>query len=125
MLNIVAVQGRIADKPVIRNEQGVNRLALYDVMTVEKKGGISHAVFFHCISYGKMAAVVGRFCEKGMEVIVSGHLTENEFVTRSNERIKRVEIIAERMDFVGRTPAEYKIEMGEEVDELDSELPFK
>jgi len=109
-MNKVILYGRLATDPVeIAHESnpGARLFLAVDNPVMRKRAEESSngegrsADFFNVAVFGAQAASVLRFKKQGDEILIEARLSDNRY-EEGGERRKSVEIIASRVQFVGR-----------------------
>jgi single-strand DNA-binding protein len=111
-LNRAMVIGNLGGDPVLRNLPSGQLAVGFSIATDEsftdKKGQKQERVEWHQImAFGKLAEVCGEYLKKGRQVYVEGRLRTREFEAKNNgAKRQRTEIVASRVQFLGRAPGE-------------------
>ena len=94
-----------------------------------KKEGEPTADFFNCTSFGKQADFAQKYLKKGIKVIVTGRLQNDNYTNKNGDKVYSTQVITEEIEF-----AESKKAAGEESggntewmninDNIDVDLPF-
>jgi single-strand DNA-binding protein len=79
--------------------------------------------FFDIVVWRKQAELVANHLQKGRLVAVQGRLQSRSYETQDGQRRKVFEIVADRVTFLDRKPAQSD-EMGTEVEPREDEVPF-
>ena len=85
--------------------------------------------FFTVVVWGKQAESCGEYLDKGSQVMVEGRLQTREWETKDGQKRNVVEVVAERVQFLGRpkaagTQSPADAESVEESVEGTEEVPF-
>ena len=86
--------------------------------------------FFTVVVWGKQAESCGEYLDKGSPVMVEGRLQTREWETKDGQKRNVVEVVAERVQFLGRPkagggqPSAPESEAFEESVEGTEEVPF-
>ena len=57
--------------------------------------------FFNCSAFGRTAVFLSNYFEKGQEILITGHLQNNQWETESGEKRTATNIIVENVEFCG------------------------
>ena len=133
-MNTVIMSGRLTGIPHIRFTAGNNSTCVADfniaVSRKYKKDGAPEADFFNCTAFGKTAEGVEKFLTKGVKVIITGSI-QNDNYEKDGVKHYQMKIIVDSWEF-----AESKKAAGEESangetgfvnipNGIDDEMPFK
>jgi single-strand DNA-binding protein len=88
--------------------------------------------FFNCSAFGRNAVFLSNYFKKGSEILLIGHLQNNQWETESGEKRTSTNIIVENVEFCGskqNTDSNNNFEQtmqqnGIEVSTSSDELPF-
>jgi single-strand DNA-binding protein len=78
------------------------------------------------VVWGRQAESCGEYLDKGSPILVEGRLQTRDWETKDGQRRNVVEVVADRIQFMGRGKAAVPAE-GEAVEETppdDNEVPF-
>ncbi|MGB9597451.1 MAG: single-stranded DNA-binding protein [Candidatus Poribacteria bacterium] len=106
---------------VARMGLAVNRY--YQGQDGEKK---EETCFVDVVAFGKTAEICNTYLSKGKQVFFEGRLSFRTWETPEGEKRNKLEVIAERMQFIGwQRPEEEKI-LDEEIEgnESEDDIPF-
>lgn len=130
-LNKVFLMGNLTRAPELRfTPSGTAvadlRLAVNRSYTTQGGDRREETHFFTVVVWGKQAESSNEYLTKGSPVLVEGRLQTREWETKDGQKRNVVEVVAERIQFLGRgkgpAPAE-----GEEIPEPiggEEEVPF-
>ena len=139
-MNKVIFMGRLTRDPEVRYSQGANSMAVarfsLAVNRRFKRDGEPEADFFNCTAFGKQAEFIERYLRKGVKVVVSGRIENDNYTNKEGQMVYAVKVIIEEIEF-----AESKATSGNQgnstyngmgpgdgfmniPDGLDEELPF-
>ena len=115
-LNRVMVMGRLGADPELRYSDGGRAVANFSVGTsdvyADRQGEKrSTAVEWHrVVVFGKLAETCNQYLHKGRQVFVEGRLRSRSFEITGGDgrKAKRTEIVAIRIQFLGRGGAPAK-----------------
>lgn len=139
-MNKVIFMGRLTRDPEVRYSQGANPTAVarfsLAVSRRFKRDGEPEADFFNCTAFGKQAEFIERYLRKGVKVVVSGRIENDNYTNKEGQMVYAVKVMIEEIEF-----AESKAASGNQgnstysgmgpgdgfmniPDGLDEELPF-
>lgn len=139
-MNKVIFMGRFTRDPEVRYSQGANSMAVarfsLAVPRRSKREGEPEADFFNCTAFGKQAEFIDRYLRKGVKVVVSGRIENDNYTNKEGQMVYAVKVMIEEIE-----PAESKAASGNQgnstyngmgpgdgfmniPDGLDEELPF-
>ncbi len=108
--------------PVVDLRLAVNRA--YTTQSGEKR---QDTCFLTVVVWGRQAESCGEYLDKGSPVLVEGRLQTRDWETKDGQRRNVVEVVADRVQFMGRGKAAVPAE-GEPAEETppagDEEVPF-
>ena len=133
-LNKVLLIGNLTRPPELRytpNGTPVSDLRLAVNRSYSTQGGErrQETHFFTVVVWGKQAESCGEYLDKGSQVMVEGRLQTREWETKDGQKRNVVEVVAERVQFLGRPKAPSAqgpadAESVEESAEGTEEVPF-
>lgn len=130
-MNRVILTGRLATDPELRYTQTGRARARFNIAVNQQyrdqEGNLQETTtFIPIVVWGAQAESCANFLKKGRMVAVDGRLRIDTFETQEGERKKIVEVIAQRVEFLGgRAEAEVPLEEKPfEEPEIDEEVPF-
>jgi len=133
-LNKVLLIGNLTRPPELRytpNGTPVSDLRLAVNRSYSTQGGErrQETHFFTVVVWGKQAESCGEYLDKGSQVMVEGRLQTREWETKDGQKRNVVEVVAERVQFLGRpkaagTQSPADAESVEESVEGTEEVPF-
>ncbi len=133
-LNKVFLIGNLTRAPELRytpNGTAVLdlRLAVNRAYTTQSGEKRQETYFLTVVVWGKQAETCGEYLDKGSPILVEGRLQTREWEGKDGQRRNVVEVVAERIQFLGRArgagpEAEAVEEPGERVPEGEEEVPF-
>ena len=97
-MNSVALIGRLTADPVChageKHESATFRLAV-------PRPGSDSADFVDIVTFDKLASTCADWLTKGREVAVVGKLRLNEWTSREGEKLSRLQVVADAVQFLG------------------------
>lgn len=138
-MNKVILMGRLTRDPEIRYPQNpeaaaVGRFSLAVDRRFKKDGG-PDADFFNCVCFGRQAEFVEKYLKKGIKMLITGRVENNNYTDRDGHKVYAVQIMVEEMEFAESKAAGQKHneqtgapEVGDGFmtipDGIEEELPF-
>lgn len=102
-MNKVIFMGRLTADPEIRYSQGANQTAIarfsLAVNRKFKRDNEPDADFFNCTCFGKQAEFVERYLSKGIKVLLSGRIENNNYENRDGQMVYSVRVMVEEIEF--------------------------
>ena len=102
-MNKVVLMGNLTRDPEIRYSQGAEPVAVarYGIAVSRRfsKDKENDTDFFNCVVFGKGAEFAEKYFKKGMKVVISGRLQQNNWEDNSGQKRSTVEIIVEDQEF--------------------------
>lgn len=123
MLNKVLVHGRISQDLEIKNNNVV-RFSIAIRNDYKSQSGEYETQFFNCVAFGKTGEFLQNYFKKGQEILITGHLQNNNWETTNGEKRTSTNIIVETVEFCGNKVEEKKEENTEFQPSSSSDLPF-
>lgn len=96
--NTVVLAGRSTKDVELKTTTGGTSLA---TISLAVNHGKEEASYYDVVCFGKTAENVGKYVQKGKQVIVSGRLQRRKWQTKEGENRYSVEVIANQVQFVG------------------------
>jgi single-strand DNA-binding protein len=103
------------------------RLAVNRNYTTQGGEKRDETCFLTVVVWGKQAETCNEYLDKGRPVLVEGRLQTRDWETKDGQKRNVVEVVAERVQFLGRPKtvgAPAASEAGEMQGESDDEVPF-
>ena len=123
MLNKVLVHGRISQDLEVKNNTVV-RFSIAIRNDYKSQSGEYETQFFNCVAFGKTGEFLQNYFKKGQEILITGHLQNNNWETTNGEKRTSTNIIVETAEFCGNKVEEKKEENTEFQVSQNSDLPF-
>ena len=126
-MNLVVLKGRLARDPEVRIT-GTGK-AVVDFTVACDAGKDRPADFISCTAWDKTAELIGRWFQKGKEILLTGSVKVSKYETETGTRYKTY-VLTSKIEFCGSKEAKANetpdglegLEGYEPLD--DSELPF-
>jgi single-strand DNA-binding protein len=94
----VIIMGNLGRDPEVRYAQSGKAVCTINVAVTERKDGETE--WFRVVAFDKTAETSSQYLKKGSQVCVEGRLRTREY-EKDGEKKKSVELIADRVVFVG------------------------
>ena len=104
--------------PVCNFDLAVNRS--YTTQAGERKDEVC---FMTIVVWGKQAESSGQYLAKGRQALVEGHLQQRTWETPEGQKRSKLELVAERVQFVGPKPGNGNGGNGASAPEADAGAP--
>lgn len=138
MLNQFNFMGRATADSEIRYTEGDNPLAIarFTLAVSRNKGkdGQIKSDFFRIVAYGKTAEMVNKYIKKGIKIIVTGHVVNNNYQDKDGNMHYNVDFVASMIYFCEKKADNEAVPEAAPVtdadgfmnipDNIDEELPF-
>ena len=103
-MNKVIFMGRLTRDPEVRYGGSDNQSAIASFdLAVDRKfkrqGDSVTADFFSCTAFSKTGEFVERYLKKGMKVLVTGRLQNNNYTNRDGQKVYGFKVIVEEVEF--------------------------
>jgi single-strand DNA-binding protein len=133
-VNKAIILGRIGKDPEVRHISAETSVASFSVATTFRKSKVDEDTEWHrIVAWDNLADVVGKYAKKGDLIYVEGRLRTRKWTDKSGNERDVTEIVAERIQLIGRTAKRDEVEQktsASPVDtsggiaDMDSDLPF-
>ena len=132
MLNVVALQGRLARDPELRQTQTGKSVCNF---TIACDRGRDQTDWLDVVAWDKTAEFICKYFQKGSMILVEGRLQSRKYQDKNGNSRTAVEVVAGSVNFCGGkqenvgAPAAAKAAKAEEPDGFepimdDGDLPF-
>lgn len=102
-MNKVILMGRLTRDPEVRYSQGANQTAIarFSVAVDRRfrREGEPDADFFNCTCFGKQAEFVERYLHKGVKVVLSGRVQNDNYTNKEGQMVYSVRIMVDEIEF--------------------------
>lgn len=103
-MNKVILMGRLTKDPEIRyggenNQTAIARFSLAVDRRYRKSNNEVETDFFNCTAFGKIGEFVERYLHKGIKVLLTGEVQNNNYTDRSGNKVYSVQILANEIEF--------------------------
>ncbi len=95
--------GRLTRDPEVRYSQGASQTAVarFSVAVDRrfKREGEPDADFFNCTAFGKQAEFVERYLHKGIKIVLSGRVQNDNYTNKDGQMVYSVRIMVDEIEF--------------------------
>ena len=102
-MNKIILMGRLTRDPEIRygGRDITSTIANFGfaVNRKYKREGDPDADFFNCTAFGKVAEVAEKYLSRGMKILITGHIQNNNYTNKNNEKVYSVQVIVSEIEF--------------------------
>lgn len=102
-MNQIILMGRLTRDPEIRYSQGASPTAIASFgLAVDrryKREGGPTADFFNCAAFGKQAEFAERYLRKGVKILLTGRMENNDYTNRDGVKVHSYQVAVESMEF--------------------------
>lgn len=102
-MNKVILMGRLTKDPEIRVSQGATTttIARFSIAVDRriKREGEPDADFFSCTCFGKQAEFVERYLHKGVKVLLTGRIQNDNYTNKDGQMVYGVRIMVDEIEF--------------------------
>lgn len=118
MLNRIQLIGRLTRDPELRYVSNGHPMAQFTLAVdrdFKNAAGDREADFINCVTWRKLAELVGQYCARGRLVAVEGRLQTRSYEAQDGTRRRMTEVVGDRVWFLDspRTDAERPAEGAE------------
>ncbi len=104
MLNVVAIMGRLARDPELRQTTTGKNVASFRIACDRGRrdaNGQSQADWFDVVAWDRTAEFVCKYFQKGSLIIVDGRLQSRSYQDKAGNNRTAIEIVANNVNFAG------------------------
>lgn len=102
-MNKVILMGRLTRDPEVRYSQGATQTAVarFSIAVDRrfKRDGEPDADFFNCTAFGKQAEFIERYLRKGVKVVTSGRIQNDNYTNKDGQMVYSVRVMVEEIEF--------------------------
>ena len=102
-MNQIILMGRLTKSPEIRYSRGANQTMVASFsLAVDRRfrrDGGPEADFFNCAAFGKQAEFVEKYLQKGVKILLSGRMENNDYTNKDGQRVRSYQIMTESIEF--------------------------
>lgn len=100
-MNNITIKGRLTRKPEIKVTDNGKEVANFTV-AVNRRTDRETADFFDCAAWGKTAAFVETYFEKGQEIVLSGAMQSRKWEDKDGNKRTNWSIFVDTVEFCGK-----------------------
>ena len=129
-MNVWTGIGYISNDPEARYSTGAEPMAIARFPIGSRRKTKSETVWdnIRCVAFGRTAETIEKYCTKGSQVGVTGHIQTGSYEDRDGKTVYTTDIIVDRVDFCGkredREPVKVKEEQVSGFTQLEEDVPF-
>nr|DAP96647.1 MAG TPA: Single strand binding protein [Caudoviricetes sp.] len=99
-MNKVILMGRLTRDPEIRYPQDPEAAAVGRFsLAVDRRFKKDETDFFNCVCFGRQAEFVEKYLKKGIKMLITGRVENNNYTDRDGHKVYAVQIMVEEMEF--------------------------
>ena len=102
-MNKIILLARLTRDPEVRYSQGENSIAIASFSIAVnrrfKREGEADADFFNCTAFGKQAEFIERYLRKGVKVLTTGRIQNDNYTNKDGQMVYSVRIMVEDIEF--------------------------
>ena len=124
-MNKVLLHGRVAKEPDVKTLQTGQTVARLTIAVDRPtKDGERKADFIGCVAWGKTAEFLGKFFNKGKEILAEGRIQTGSYTDKNNEKRYTTDVVLDRVEFCGSKGGGGKADADEPFTVTDEMIPF-
>lgn len=128
-VNKVFLLGNVGQDPELRYSSSGLSICSFSVATNEgfkDQSGNKETEWHRVVSFGKTAEACVQYAKKGHKIHVEGRIKSSEYKNKNGETRKSFDIIADKINFIGRIEKTEKVDEVVEPDRTNpkDDLPF-
>lgn len=102
-MNLVIIKGRISREPEIKTTQSGTQFARLSIAVdrYAKAGEQRTADFIPCTAWGKTAEFIGKYFQKGQEILAEGRIQTGSYTNQDGKKIYTTDVVIDRVEFCG------------------------
>ena len=100
-MNSINLTGRLGQDPKVGNVPSGSKVATLSLGVERKTKEGKTTDWIDCVAWGKTADVIEQYTHKGDRIGITGTLQTRTFETANGEKRKVVEVLIERLEFLG------------------------
>jgi single-strand DNA-binding protein len=119
-INRVILVGRLASDVELKYTPSGVPVAKFRIAVGGKQrvDGGDNVSFFTVVTWNKQAETCGKFLSKGKQIAVDGRLEQRSWIGQDGVKRNSIEIIAERIEFLGSAQMQQRKDISEKSEEL-------
>ena len=142
-MNFCTLLGRLVRDPEMRYTQGDQGTSIASfTLAVDrkyKKEGEATADFISCKAFGKVADIIGKYCNKGKQIALTGEIRTGSYTNREGNKVYTTDVLVTTVQLLGSSepakttqnaqapapaPQPDPEPTWEQVDDIGEDLPF-
>lgn len=136
-MNKVIIMGRLVRDPEVHYATSASTTSIaYYTLAVDrrvKKEGEQSADFIGVVAFGRAAEFIGKYCHKGVKLLVTGRIQTGSYTNRDGNKVYTTDVIAEDQEFCESKKSTEEKQPKPETDKdgfmnvpegIDEDLPF-
>ncbi len=100
-MNSVTLIGRLTKDADVRTTQGAEPMTIARFTLAVNRQKKGEADYINCVAFGKTAEVIGKYCSKGSQIGVTGHIQTGSYTKQDGTKVYTTDVIVDKMDFCG------------------------
>lgn len=100
-MNIVILHGHLARNPEIRSTSSGTSVARFTI-AVNRRSKDGGADFISCVAFERCADFVEKYCPKGKEVCIDGHIQTGSYENREGKKVYTTDVICDHVELAGK-----------------------
>jgi len=122
-LNIVIMKGRLSRDPEVKTTASGTQFARLSIAvdSITKAGEERKADFIPCLAWGKTAEFIGKYFQKGQEILAEGRIQTGSY-ERDGRKVYTTDVVIDRVEFCGSKGMPKGVDIDGDVE--NSEVPF-
>lgn len=104
MLNVIAIQGRLARDPEMRQTTTGKSVASFTLACDRGRkdaNGNSQTDWIPCTAWEKTAEFISKYFQKGALIAIDGRLQSRQYQDKNGQNRTAIEIVAQNVNFCG------------------------
>lgn len=129
-MNLFVFMGRLTKEPDVRYTNDSKCIARF-TLAVDRRFKKDTTDFFNCTAFGKTAEFVEKYITKGMKVVATGSVQNDEYTNKEGTKVRSTAFIVDSVEFAEAKKKEEKPESKEDTgwanipEDIDAdEMPF-
>lgn len=101
-MNKFILLGRLTKEPEIKYSSNDVPIAIATFgiayNRIPKNDGKEETDYFNCVAFGKQAEFIGKFIKKGMKVLLTTKVENNNYVAKDGSKVFGIQLIVEEIE---------------------------
>ena len=99
--NNVCLAGNLTADPELTYTSNGTAVCNFALAINKKAGEKEYTTFVRCKMFGKGAEVLAKYLTKGKNLLVSGELQEDRWITEAGQKCSRLDVVVKDFQFLG------------------------